>query len=94
MHFSNTLPEGFCVLADNAYNDVHENLVAMFREFTLNILQHEFNRNAANIRNLVERVLGASKIIWRTQQGKENRIAAVKGVDFAWKYIYLLCCSS
>lgn len=47
--------------------------------------QRQFNFQAARIRQEVERAIGASGIKWRIQQGKENRIAALAGPEFAAK---------
>ena len=84
LNFLNNLPDGYVVLADNAYTGLHPNCLAMFKHGG-NPQQRQFNADAAKLRIKVENVIGANENIWRVLMSKENRVPAKYTVEFASK---------
>ena len=88
MNFLNTIPPYHAILADSAYVGLHNKIRTIIKArpgHRLTPAEQEYNAQAIRIREKVERVIGASQVKWRIQQGKENRIAALSGPIFASK---------
>ena len=83
--FINQLPDDVVVLGDAAYRGLHPNVIIPFTGNGLNTAQIRFNADHSSLRQVVERVIGATELKWRLNQLKDNRFPAKKNVLFASK---------
>ena len=83
MNFLDTLPPDVVVLGDPAYRNLHASVKHSFTGNNLPVEQRLFNTRCRQLRQIVERTIGATELKWRIDQLKENRYPAKAGVEFA-----------
>ena len=68
MNFLENLPEGYVVLGDPAYRNLHDRVMHTFVGRGLDDAQLAYNDRAKRLRQIVERAIGATEIKWKMDQ--------------------------
>ncbi|XP_064620630.1 uncharacterized protein LOC135483585 [Lineus longissimus] len=89
--FLDQLPEEYVMLGDPAYRNLHRSVLITFTGNNLRQEQLDFNNRCTRLRQIVERSIGCTELIWRINQLKENRYAAKYGPVFPSKCTVATC---